>query len=253
MFLRSFFIQSLWNFERLQNIGFLFLLKPFLDDIYKDKAQKKEALICHTGFFNTHPYMANIIVAAIANIEKQKSEDRQARDVNFVKNSLAGPLAAIGDSFFWGTIRPIASFVCVFLIVFLSKPLSGSMTAYAPVIPLVFLSLYNAAHIPLRYWFLFLGFKMERESIKIISGCGIKILWEILRYFGLLTIIAALFFYFKDFGFSSDVFGVFNGVVPDAVVYGAVLTVSVILGRMNPTFMFYCAVFFCVIMSYIGI
>jgi hypothetical protein len=94
---------------------------------------------------------------------------------------------------------------------------------------------------------------MEKESVKIISSCGIKILWESLRYLGLLTVIAALFFYFKEFGLSSAAFGIFNGAVPDAVIYGLVLVVSVILGRINPTFMFYCAVFVCVIMSYIGI
>jgi PTS system mannose-specific IID component len=253
MFLRSFFVQSLWNFERLQNIGFLFVLKPFIDDIYKDKEKRKEALMRHTGFFNTHPYMASIIIAVIANIEKEGSQGHEVKDVNFIKNSLAGPLAAIGDSFFWGTVRPVISFVCIFLIVFFTKPLSSSLLAYGALIPLIFLLLYNAIHIPLRYWFLFLGFKLERESVKIISSCGIKILWEALRYLGLLTIVAALIFYFKEFGLSSSVFGIFKGTAPDAVIYGIVLAASVILGRINPTFMFYCAILFCVIMSYTGI
>jgi PTS system mannose-specific IID component len=222
MFLKSFFVQSLWNFERLQNIGFLFVIKPFLDDIYQGETQRKEAMLRHIGFFNTHPYMANIIASVILNVEKQKSEGLEVRDVNFIKNSLAGPLAAIGDSFFWGTVRPVVSFICVFLIVFFTKNLSADAPACAVAIPLVFLTLYNCVHIPLRYWFLFLGSKMERESVKVISACGIKILWEAMRYFGLLTLIAALFFYFKEFAFSSPVFGIFKGSVPHAVIYGVV-------------------------------
>ena len=253
MFVRSFFVQSLWNFERLQNIGFLFVMKPFLNSFYKSKTQRKEALMRHIGFFNTQPYMANIITSVVLNIEKQKSEGKETKDVNFVKNSLAGPLAAIGDSFFWGTIRPAVSFICVFFIVFLAKPLSGALLPYAIIIPLVFLLLYNSVHIPLRYWFVFLGLKLEGESIKLISSCGMKILWETIRYLSLLTVIAAVFFYFKEFAFSSAVFGIFNGAAPDAVIYGAVLALSVILGRINPAFMFYSTVFFCVIMAYIGI
>ena len=210
-------------------------------------------MLHHTGFFNTHPYMAGMIAAVITNIEKEKSQGRQSKYVNFIKNSLAGPPAAIGDSFFWGTIRPVISFACIFFIVFFIKPLSDSSLDYGAVIALSFLLLYNAVHIPLRYWFLFLGFKMERESVKLISSCGIKILWETLRYLGLLTVIAALIFYFKKFGLSSSVFGIFDGAAPDAVIYGAVLVLSVMLGRINPTFMFYCAILFCVIMSYTGI
>jgi len=252
MFLRSFLVQSLWNFERLQNIGFLFVIKPFLDKIYKDKKQRKEALLRHIGFFNTQPYMANIIASVVLNVEKQSSEGGEAKDVNFIKNSLAGPLAAIGDSFFWGTIRPAVSFVCVFLIVFLAKPLRDVLLAQAIIIPLIFLLLYNSVHIPLRYWFLFFGLKVESEHIKLISSCGMKILWETIRYLGLLTLIAAAFFYFKEFAFSSSVFGIFKGAVPDAAVYGTVLILSIVLGRINPAFMFYSTVFFCVVMSYIG-
>ena len=51
MFFKSFFLQALWNFERLQNIGFLFVLKPFVDKVYPDRERRKEALIRHTGFF----------------------------------------------------------------------------------------------------------------------------------------------------------------------------------------------------------
>ena len=37
IFLRTFFLQALWNFERLQNIGFLYILYPVFKSLYKDK------------------------------------------------------------------------------------------------------------------------------------------------------------------------------------------------------------------------
>ncbi|MDR1400775.1 MAG: PTS system mannose/fructose/sorbose family transporter subunit IID [Endomicrobium sp.] len=41
MFIKTFFIQALWNYERLQDVGFLFILKPFLCNIYSDESKKK--------------------------------------------------------------------------------------------------------------------------------------------------------------------------------------------------------------------
>ena len=62
IFLRTFFLQALWNFERLQNVGFLYILYPVLKKLYPDKEKRKEALLRHIGFFNTNPYMVTIII-----------------------------------------------------------------------------------------------------------------------------------------------------------------------------------------------
>ncbi len=69
IFLRTFFLQALWNFERLQNIGFLYILYPVIKSLYKDKEERKKVLLRHIGFFNTNPYMANIIIAMVINAE----------------------------------------------------------------------------------------------------------------------------------------------------------------------------------------
>ena len=47
IFLRTFFLQALWNFERLQNVGFLYILYPVFKSLYKDKEKRKEALLRH--------------------------------------------------------------------------------------------------------------------------------------------------------------------------------------------------------------
>jgi PTS system mannose-specific IID component len=96
MFVKTFFIQTLWNYERLQNVGFLFILKPFLCRIYSDEGEKKEAFLRHVGFFNTHPYMVDLIAAIVVNMEEKASENvhgEKVSDINMIKDIMTAPLA----------------------------------------------------------------------------------------------------------------------------------------------------------------
>ncbi|MCL2145300.1 MAG: PTS system mannose/fructose/sorbose family transporter subunit IID [Endomicrobia bacterium] len=254
MFLRSFLIQALWNFERLQNIGFLYVMQPFLDKIYPNIDKKKDAMIRHTGFFNTHPYMANIIIAVTANTEKELAESRasakKAADINSIKSAMAGPLAAIGDSFFWGTLRPVTAFLSIFLVILFTRVLDP---AYSWIVPLVFLFSYNCVHITIRYWLFFISLKLDKEMIAVISKLEFKFLGDIVRYVGVLIVIASLFFYFKVFGFDPINNNFFASDIPDAFAFGVVLVLSAIFCRFGAAFMFYCVVLLCILMSYLGI
>ena len=113
IFLRTFFLQALWNFERLQNVGFLYILYPVFKSLYKDKEKRKEALLRHIGFFNTNPYMVNIIIAMVINAENNIAlgQEKNIKKPEMIKSVMAGPTAAIGDYFFWGTWRPFVSFI----------------------------------------------------------------------------------------------------------------------------------------------
>ena len=82
LFIRTFFVQSLWNFERLQNIGFLYVLYPVFKKLYPDKNKRKEVLLRHIGFFNTNPYMANIVFAMIINAESEIASGRSKNTKN---------------------------------------------------------------------------------------------------------------------------------------------------------------------------
>ena len=254
MFIKAFFIQALWNFERLQNIGFLFVLKPYLDRIYPDKNERRRALLRHASFFNTHPYMANVIVGISSNMEKKISDGTMPQDsVNQIKSIMAGPLAAIGDSFFWGTLRPVTSFISIFLVILFARVLDQSFSSYSILVPVFFLVTYNIVHIPFRCWLMFISFRLDRESVAIISKLEIKFLWEMIRYAGLIFVIFSLFLYFKVFGFDPANANFFGTFIPDAVIFGIVLVPSVLLGRFSATFMFYVIILLCIIMSYLGI
>ncbi|MCA6070929.1 MAG: PTS system mannose/fructose/sorbose family transporter subunit IID [Endomicrobium sp.] len=255
MFVRSFFIQTLWNYERMQNIGFVFILKPFLDKVYLNEDKKKEALLRHTGHFNTHPYMSGVVVAIVASLEKKIAEDsvtdEKLPDVNNIKDTMAGPLAALGDLFFFGTLRPAISFISIFILIFFVKVLDSRFVDCGILIPFVFIVLYNVVHIVARYRLMFLGFKFGKESIFVLSS--FKFLLTLTRRGGLIIAIATLVLHFSAFGLGLN--GMFSDSnAQDAIVYGIVLVCSVfVASRFGVTFLFYTIILTCVLISYLGI
>lgn len=113
-FLRSWAIQSSWNYERQMNMGFLHGIAPILDDIYKDPKDeqlKKEAYKRHMAFYNCTPQTSSFVLGLAASMEEKYYEDKEnfnPESINAMKTSLMGPLSGVGDSFFQGTIRILA-------------------------------------------------------------------------------------------------------------------------------------------------
>ncbi len=253
MFIRTLFIQALWNYERMQNIGFLFALKPFLYKIYLNEGKRKEALLRHMGFFNTHPYMANMIIAIIASMEKRIAEDNsneKVSEVNAVKSAMEGPLAAIGDSFFWGTLRPLAALISISMLILL-KASDSWFEAYNVLIPLLFIFIYNIVHISVRFRLMFLGFILDKESIVRSSKFNFKLLWKMGYSDKLIISAAALFLYLKVFGFGSAANNIFPKTGINVVfIYGVVLVLSIFVSKkFSPIFLLYGTILTCIIMS----
>ncbi|MGH7738547.1 MAG: PTS system mannose/fructose/sorbose family transporter subunit IID, partial [bacterium] len=76
-FFRSFFLQTLWNFERYLNYGFAFALLPVFRKLYPAEA-RGAALVRHLEYFNTHPYMASFILGAAARMEAERAAEPKA-------------------------------------------------------------------------------------------------------------------------------------------------------------------------------
>ena len=253
IFLRTFFLQDLWNFERLQNIGFLYILYPVFKSLYKDKEERKKALLRHIGFFNTNPYMVNIIVAMVINTENNiaSGQEQNIKKPEIIKSVMAGPTAAIGDSFFWGTWRPFVSFISILMIILSMNMFSVNLLWISPII---FIVLYNIVHLAFRYWSLVISFRLNEKMIKLISKLEIKFIGDIFRIIGLVIITLAIFFYFKTFGFVPVIDSELHRLVyPDVLIYGAIFLISFLLGRIRPVIMFYLALIFSFILGYLGI
>jgi len=117
MFLRSFFIQAGWNYERFQNLGFAFAIMPALKKIYPPGAARSAAVLRHLGIVNTQPYMAGFVIGNITRMEEELAG--RPGDAEFekkllgVKSALASGFAAIGDRIFWGRLKPLTTQICI--------------------------------------------------------------------------------------------------------------------------------------------
>lgn len=160
VFLNSFFIQSAWSFEKMQGLGFASAIAPAINDIYKDADKASSALKRHMVFYNAHPYMASPILGAVIRMEEDvRDGKRPAEEVAYFKQSLMGPYGAIGDAFFWGAIRPLASVVGV-----LSAFIWGLWG------PVIFLLVYNFFHMWMRWLGLHKGYKLGEDVVEYIKS-----------------------------------------------------------------------------------
>lgn len=168
VFLNSFFIQSAWSFEKMQGLGFASAIAPAIKDIYKDRDQASAALKRHMVFYNAHPYMASPILGAVIRMEEEVEDGKlDAKEVVSFKESLIGPYGAIGDTFFWGSVRPIASVLGVLSALILSG-VSGGIWG-----PIVFLVVYNLFHIWMRWFGLHKGYKLGEDVVEYIKTLGL--------------------------------------------------------------------------------
>ena len=80
-------------------------MTPALTRLYEGD-QLKDALARHLEFFNSHPYMTGALLGASIRMEEAIARgERQPQDVQNFKRFMQGPMAAIGDSFFWSSLH----------------------------------------------------------------------------------------------------------------------------------------------------
>src|SRR5512145_2536822 len=109
VFFRSFLIQASWSFDRMQSLGFAFAMLPVLRRLYPDPEGFLDRLKLHMEYFNTQPYLASFILGAAIRTEEDRASGRnRTADVSAIKNRLMAPLGALGDSFFWGALKPLS-------------------------------------------------------------------------------------------------------------------------------------------------
>lgn len=164
VFAGSLFVQSSWSFEKMQSLGFASAISPALRRIYSgDEAGLMEAHKRHMSFYNAHPYMASAVLGASINLEERarRNECRQDAAAAFKKMVMA-PYGAIGDAFFWGSLRPFASCIGV-----LSAVLWGLWG------PVVFLFAYNAVHLWMRWHGLKKGYELGPGVVDHIKSLGL--------------------------------------------------------------------------------
>ncbi len=183
-FLRCFPLQACFSYERMQNVGFAYAMIPTLKKLYPHGPDAAAALKRHLTIFNTTPAMSPFITGAVIAMEekikkaKDDGEECDEESINAVKVALMGPLAGIGDSFFWGTFKIIAAGV------------GTSMAATGNVMgTIIFILLYNIPNLFVRYQGLKLGYKSGTSLLSgFMEGGIISKLTEASKVLGLIVV-----------------------------------------------------------------
>lgn len=163
VFWRSFQMEFSWNYERQMNLAFVYTLIPVLKKLYSRKEDLAEALKRHLAFFHTTPHIVTLILGITVAMEEKNSQQKEmdASSIDNVKASLMGPLAGIGDSFFWGTLRLIATGIGT------SLALKGNILG-----PILFLLVFNVPHILARWFFTRWGYVLGTGVLQRIQQSG---------------------------------------------------------------------------------
>lgn len=161
MFLRSYFLLSSFNYERMQNGGVVYTLIPAIKKIYSSKADRAAALKRHLEFFNTHPFMANPIFGVTLALEEERANGANVDDaaISGVKIGMMGPLAGAGDPLFWFTLRPIM------LSLGASLAVSGNVAG-----PFVFFILWNIMAAAVKWYTQEFGYRAGTAITDDLSG-----------------------------------------------------------------------------------
>lgn len=99
-----------FNYERQMSLGYAWAMTPVIKRLYGDNDQEmQKGFQRHLEFFNCSTSTSPLILGISCAMEEQNanSEKFDANSINSVKTALMGPLAGIGDSMFWGTLRVI--------------------------------------------------------------------------------------------------------------------------------------------------
>lgn len=105
--LRSYFLQSAFNYNSYQGVSYLNVILPALKKIYKNDPDKlRKTANANIEFYNSNPHMLPFVTSMQLAMYDSGAEIEDARSI---KMALMGPLAGIGDSIAQFGVAPLFS------------------------------------------------------------------------------------------------------------------------------------------------
>lgn len=170
-FWRSLFLQAGFSTQGLQSLGLAYAISPALLALYPDPERRQAAFKRHLTPFNTHPYVAAGIVGGILFHEQRVAAgEAPPESVDRFKATLMGPLAALGDGFFWLSLRPAVGAVSVALV-----PLLGPWAVAFYVV------VYNLVHLTARGWLFRAGLSLGDALVARLKSWRVPVWGNRLR------------------------------------------------------------------------
>src|SRR5699024_1709481 len=161
------FLQGSWNYERMQNGGWVYSMIPAIKRLYKTKEDCAAALERHLEFFNTHPYVASPILGVTLALEEERANGATVENkaIQGVKVSMMGPLGVIGDPVFWFTLKTVLGAIAATLAV------SGSILG-----PLIYFIFWNLFRMSFMWSTQEGGYKAGSKITEDLSGGILKVI-----------------------------------------------------------------------------
>lgn len=150
------------SFERMQAISFCASMTHSLKKLYPNEKDYSEALQRHLQFFNTEGIWGSIIHGVTLSLEEQKAngEAIESEMITNIKTGLMGPMAGIGDTLTWATLKPL------FYSIGVTFAMEGS--AIGAFIPLLFaIVTYIIGYNVINF-----GYTMGKESVTKMLSSG---------------------------------------------------------------------------------
>ena len=158
VFWRSYQALGCYTYDKQQGISYMRALLPALQKLYPDPEDLKEALIRHNVMFNTTcafvPFCLGITCAMEEEYANAPEGTFDPQSISSVKIALMGPLAGIGDSFFFNCYRVIIAGLCIGL------SANGSLLGV-----ILFVLLYGCMLLVYKYIFLTAGYRYGTSLI----------------------------------------------------------------------------------------
>lgn len=116
VYLRNIFaLQFGWNYEKMQGLGYAYVIMPVLKRLYANDPDKmKQALKMQLGYFNTTPGMSHLIIGADAALEEELGMEAE-ETVVALKTGLMGPFAGVGDTLFIAIYRAVVFSIAAYI------------------------------------------------------------------------------------------------------------------------------------------
>lgn len=164
IFWRQFPLLGTLNFTRMQGLGYAWAIAPVLKKIYPDHQDYIDSLKRNSMFFNTTQALAPFVMGLTVSMEKENAENPEfdPAAIDGIKVGLMGPLAGIGDTFFYSTLRVIITGLTV-----------GLATAGNVLGPILYLLLYNIPNYLIRYWGCVSGYRLGASYITKAQESGL--------------------------------------------------------------------------------
>lgn len=148
--LKSMFFQGNWNVSNMQGTGFKWLVKDFFK---RNNTPLPEDFNTSSGYyFNTNPYLVTFILGLLL------KEMRQHGKIDNYDKIYSSAFAAMGDTFFWHSLRPFAFFISIWA--FMVSP-------YLAV--LLYFIVFNTFNIAFRILGFYYGYTFGRDVILIFN------------------------------------------------------------------------------------